>query len=94
MAGGKPVVSTGMFECRKYEGVLIAESREEFAERSDEAIGLGRDENYGRALRDCALSNSWEARAGQILDALRELTARESAEVEPAVRAVQLAKVS
>ncbi len=94
MAGGKPVVSTGIFECRKYQGVLIAEDYREFAERLDEAIALGQDEEYKAGLRNCAWANSWESRARQILEALGDLRGKKSAECAAAAPAVRLAKVS
>ena len=94
MAGGKPVVSTGIFECRKYEGVLIAENEAEFAGRLDEAIGLGEDDNYKAALRNCDWANSWEAQAGKILEALRDLNAENPADFASPAAAARLAKVS
>jgi glycosyltransferase involved in cell wall biosynthesis len=73
MAGRKPVVSTDIFECRKYELVLIGKTAEEFAARLDQAILLGKNENHRRELWNCALANSWKARAGIILEALQAL---------------------
>ncbi|MGA2061319.1 MAG: glycosyltransferase [Thermoguttaceae bacterium] len=94
MAGGKPVVSTDILECRKYESVLIAKNAQEFPARLDQAIALGRDENFKMALWNCASANSWKTRAEQILEALQDLTGKNAEGLVSPAPAVPLAKVS
>jgi glycosyltransferase involved in cell wall biosynthesis len=94
MAGGKPVVSTDILECRKYQSVLIAKNAEEFAARLDQAIALGQDKNYKRELRNCASANTWKSRAEQILKALGDLRRKNPDGLASPAPAVPLAKVS
>lgn len=70
MAGGKPVVTSDMAECRKYPEVLIARSPDEWVSQLRHAIALHDDEEYLARVRLRGLQNTWEARAQTILDAL------------------------
>ena len=67
MAMGKPIVTTDMPECRKYESVLIGKSHEEFIEKIDEALKLREDKEYAKLLEKEALENSWESKAKDIV---------------------------
>jgi glycosyltransferase involved in cell wall biosynthesis len=78
MAGGKPVVSTDILECRKYPPVLIAENAAEFTACLDRAIALGQDENYKIQLRGCAAANTWKSRAELILRVLADFKGNNS----------------
>ncbi|HIE57359.1 MAG TPA: glycosyltransferase [Anaerolineales bacterium] len=71
MAGGKPIVTTAMHECKKYPPVLIAEDAADFAEKIDAALALQNDPAYQRSLAEWAEKNTWMVRASQILDALK-----------------------
>lgn len=66
MALGKPIVTTDMPECRKYESVLVAHSHDEFLRQLDRAVALGGDADYQAVLRREALANTWEAKAAEI----------------------------
>ena len=70
MAGGKPIVTSDMVECRKYPEVLIATTPEEWVVRLREAIALGQDPAYVERVRARSLQNTWVARAQTIVDAL------------------------
>ncbi|MBS3976031.1 MAG: glycosyltransferase [Syntrophomonadaceae bacterium] len=71
MAGGKPVVSTDLPECRKYTSVLIAKSKEEFAQRLEDSLKLKNDESFINELFKEARNNTWEARVSTVLCALK-----------------------
>lgn len=71
MAGGKPVVSTGLPECRKYAPIQIADTPEQFIAECERALLLGRDAGHVARLRACARENSWSSRAETVLAALR-----------------------
>ena len=94
MAGGKPIVSTDIFECRKYPSVLIAENADEFAAMIDQAIALGGDENFRNELRSCAAANTWQSRANQILKALGKLTENQMGRPALPLKTALPAKVS
>lgn len=70
-AAGKPVVTTRMRECLRYPGVLAANDPGEFCSRLDEALKLRDDSTYLEVIDRVARENTWDARADQILDALR-----------------------
>jgi teichuronic acid biosynthesis glycosyltransferase TuaH len=71
MAAGKPIVTTALPECRKYPGVFIAHSGEEFIEHLEYALTLVNDPAYLQKLAQTAQANNWQARAQQIIDALK-----------------------
>jgi len=66
MAMGKPIVTTDMPECRKYDSVFIGKTHEAFIDKIDEALELQNDKNYIKLLKKEALENSWEAKAEDI----------------------------
>jgi glycosyltransferase involved in cell wall biosynthesis len=72
MAAGKPVVITPMHESMRYEGVLVAETAQDFSEQIDRALVLREDPQYLAVLERVARQNTWDVRARQILDALRQ----------------------
>jgi len=64
MAMKKPIVVTkGLIECRKYKGVLIAEDKNDFIEKIEEALRLRNDPEYIKLLGEQARENTWEKRA-------------------------------
>lgn len=67
MALNKPIVTTDMDECRKYESVLIGRTHEEFIEKLDEAAAKRGDKAYHALLDREALENTWEEKAKAIL---------------------------
>ncbi len=71
MALNKPIVTTDMDECRKYESVLIGHDHKEFMEQLDRAMELREDPGYRALLDKEALENTWAEKAKSILDELR-----------------------
>ena len=59
MALNKPIVTTDMDECRKYESVLIGHDHKEFMEQLDRAMELREDPGYRALLDKEALENTW-----------------------------------
>ncbi len=72
LAAAVPTVSTDLPECRKYPAVLLAEGREQIAGRIVEALRRRADPAWRAQAEAIARANTWEARARQLLDALRE----------------------
>jgi len=70
MAGGKPVVTTNMKECRKFKSVLVSESREDFIQHIRKALLLKDNSDYLKVLSEEAYSNRWEERVDRIINAL------------------------
>ena len=70
LAAGKSVVTTAMPECRKYEGVLVAESYAEFVAHIDRALEFRNDPAFQARLQKEAQRNTWQARIEQILEAV------------------------
>ena len=70
MAGGKPVVTSDLSECRKYPEVLIATSPQDWVDTLREAITLGQDPTFGERLRARSRQHTWQVRAQAILEAL------------------------
>lgn len=67
MALNKPIVTTDMDECRKYESVLIGKTREEFLEKLETAVKKSADAEYRALLKKEALENTWKEKAKAIL---------------------------
>jgi hypothetical protein len=70
MAGGKPVVSTPLPECRKYPVVRIAGSVGEFVHEIEWCLGPGRSQEHRDKLQACARENTWTARAKAVIEVL------------------------
>jgi glycosyltransferase involved in cell wall biosynthesis len=76
-AGGKPVVTTPMPECKAFPEVRIAATAGEFAAALDEARRDGADPARRERLREVGRANSWDARVRDVLAAVeRKRTAR------------------
>jgi glycosyltransferase involved in cell wall biosynthesis len=73
MAGGRPIVTTDLVECRKYPVVLIARNQTEWVARLREAVDLQSDPAYLASVRKTAEQNTWIARATTVMDALAAL---------------------
>ncbi len=69
-AARKPIVTTALQECRKYEQVLVAHDASEYAVCLDEALKLRGDETYLQSLDQLARQNTWTLRVEAILKAL------------------------
>jgi hypothetical protein len=71
MAGGKPVVSSPLRECRKYPLVHLAGTAKEFEREIEWSLGPGQSAEHRGGLQACAAENSWIKRAGTVIGALR-----------------------
>ena len=74
MALEKPIVTTAMDECKKYESIFIANNKDEFIELIDKALKLNREENeeYYEILKKEALENTWDSKAKSICNLLKQ----------------------
>ena len=66
MAMEKPVVSTALPECVKYEPVRIARSQEEFIKAVIDCWDRREDQKRKEQLNRCAWENDWSAKAGKL----------------------------
>jgi glycosyltransferase involved in cell wall biosynthesis len=69
-AGGKPVVTTDLYECAATANVFVAHDASEFVSMIEDAMGRGKDRVFVEELRKIAAANSWQTRARTILDGL------------------------
>ena len=72
MALGKPIVTTAMNECMKYETPLIAHDRDEFIKLLDAALAKRDDKEYLAALEREAKENSWDGKTEAIIQMIRK----------------------
>jgi len=70
MAGGRPIVTSDLAECRAYPVALVARSPDEWIGRLREAVALREDSAYRERLDGAAREQTWHARARQLLAAL------------------------
>ncbi|MPQ43248.1 glycosyltransferase [Clostridium tarantellae] len=63
MALGKPIVTTNLPECKKYESPLVSESHEEFINNIRKSIELEKDNDYIELLRKEGNDNTWKQKA-------------------------------
>jgi hypothetical protein len=67
MAMNKPIVTTkDLIECRKYEGILMAENYNDFLVKIEEGLKLKDDAHYMELINLQAEQNTWEQRAREI----------------------------
>ena len=71
MALHKPIVTTDMNECHKYDSILIGESHADFLEKLDRAMSLRQDPEYLALLDREARENDWSYKARAIIDMIR-----------------------
>ena len=82
MAGGKPVVTTLMRECKKFKSVLVSETYEDFIKNVRKALILKNNADYLKILSEEAYSNRWEDRVGKITGAIESRSYPKLAEKE------------
>ena len=70
MAMHKPIVTTDMNECRKYDSVLIGKTHDEFIELLDKAISLSNNPEYMEKLDRDARANDWSMKAQAIIEVI------------------------
>jgi hypothetical protein len=74
MAGGRPIVTTNLRECRKYRSVRIGKTHDEVIALVDDAIARGLADDERELLAQEAAENSWAARVSDLaraVDAVR-----------------------
>ena len=71
MALQKPIVTTAMPECKKYESVMTAETYDEFVKYLDKAMKLRTDKKYLELLDKEAKENTWESKARETIKLIR-----------------------
>lgn len=72
MALGKPIVTTAMNECKKYNSVMIANNKEEFVNLVEEALNKRNNEEYLNILYKDAKENTWNKKANIIVNMLNK----------------------
>lgn len=72
MAGGKPIVSTELPEVKKYPPILIATSKETFADLLEVGLNKASDKDYIHTITECASENTWNKRVQIVLESLEE----------------------
>lgn len=70
MAGGRPIVTTDLRECRKYPVVMVSDDRESYIANLRRALSLSHDAGFQERLRAAARENTWQARVRQIVQAV------------------------
>lgn len=69
-AGGRPVVTPALRECAEYEAVLVASDADDYVAKLRQAVELRHDPEHQALLLRTARANTWEMRAGTLIDAL------------------------
>ena len=72
MAGGKPIVTTDLKECRRYRSVYIAKDKEDFILKIGKAWERRNDLEYIRLLKQEAEENSWQSRVETVIGELQK----------------------
>ena len=68
MATQKPILTTALPECRKYESAIVAESHDDYLNKIDDALKLFNDKKYLKTELIEANMNTWESKANEILE--------------------------
>lgn len=66
MSMGKPVVTTALPECKRYDIVSIAEDSKDFRDKVYEAAAKKGERKYIEALRQFARENDWKEKAEEL----------------------------
>jgi glycosyltransferase involved in cell wall biosynthesis len=69
MAGGRPIVTTDLRECARYSVVQVAKTPPDFVDEIRRAVRRGQDPAFRELLRNTARANTWDVRAGTLIDA-------------------------
>ncbi|HNR26278.1 MAG TPA: hypothetical protein PKI66_06170, partial [Methanobacteriaceae archaeon] len=67
MALNKPIVTTDLYECRKYDSVMIGNSHDEFISKIDLALEKRNNKDYLELLKKEALENTWKRKTLDIM---------------------------
>lgn len=72
MALNKPIVTTDMNECHKYESIFIAKDHDDFLEKLEVSLNKANDADYITLLDKEAKENDWYMKAKAIIDLISE----------------------
>lgn len=72
MAISKPIVTTDLPECKKYNSIFVSKTHEEFIENIESALLKGKEEKYLELLKKEALENTWHKKCKNIIDFISE----------------------
>lgn len=72
MAAEKPIVTTDLDECLKYESVICASGADGFLAAVEKAYALRDDAEYKALLRKEAMENSWDKKCRMIIELTEE----------------------
>lgn len=67
MATEKPILTTAMKECKKYESVNIGNSHEDFINKIPKVLELANNKEYKELLISNAKANTWKQKAEDII---------------------------
>lgn len=68
MACGKPIITSKMPECMRYNSVKAYATKDEFITLAEEYLNMDKRDNYYNVLEKEALENTWKARVKSILE--------------------------
>lgn len=72
MALHKPIVTTDLNECRKYESVLIGKNHKDFMGKLEDAMKKASDKKYISLLDKEARENDWSMKTQAIIDLIKK----------------------
>lgn len=72
MADLKPIVTTGLPECKKYKSVFVSSSHKEFISNLKKANSLAKDKKYLDILKSDSISNTWDSKCLEMIDFIEE----------------------
>ncbi len=68
MAVSKPIVTTDLPECRKYESIFISKNHDEFRNNIEKALKKQNSKKYNELLKKEALENTWDSKCKDIIE--------------------------
>jgi len=72
MALHKPIVTTDMLECRKYQSVMIGKGKKDFLKKLEEAYQKKDNKSYIQLLDKEAKENDWSMKAEAIINVIQK----------------------
>lgn len=72
MATGKPILTSRLPECERYQSVTIYDNAEDFIEKTRQLLSVQKDSDYYAVMDKEAKENTWDARVSEILASVEE----------------------
>ena len=72
MALGKPIITTDMYECRKYSSVNIIHNAKEFVDVARKMLALDKNDSYYDSLKLESSENTWQQKTVDIIELLEK----------------------